>query len=206
MSVRWVKICGMTTADGVAAAITAGADAIGFVFAPSVREVSIVRAIELAEPARNRLAIVAVMRHPDPDVAAAVLEQLQPDYLQTDAVDYASLTLPPGTAALPVYRDSSPPDAAALPEMFLYESDASGSGQTANWQQAADLAARGSLVLAGGLDRANVAEAIAAVAPAGVDVSSGVEDRPGHKDPSLIHEFVAAARRTTGDASVSRQH
>jgi phosphoribosylanthranilate isomerase len=64
----------------------------------------------------------------------------------------------------------------------------------ADWQQAAALAKRTRLVLAGGLNPANVAEAIRIVRPYGVDVSSGVESRPGEKSPELIRQFISAAR------------
>ena len=194
MTARWIKICGLSSAADVAAAAAAGADAIGFVFAPSVREVTPALAAQLAEPVRGQMAIVAVMRHPAPAAAHAALAALQPDYLQTDAGDYAQLELPAATRALPVYRDSVPLPA-ALSGRFLYESDMSGSGRVADWTRARDFAAAGELVLAGGLGPANVAAAIEAVQPAGVDVSSGVESSPGQKDPALIRSFVAAARR-----------
>ena len=195
MTRRWVKVCGMTSAAGVAAALEAGADAIGFVFAESVRKVDVDTALALAAPARGRAAIVAVMRHPEPAAAAAIVARFAPDWLQTDAGDFAALALPPGVAALPVYRDSAPPDPGRLPARLLYESDHSGSGATADWTRAKALAGQTWLTLAGGLNPGNVGPAIENVAPAGVDVSSGVESRPGIKDPDLIHAFVAAARR-----------
>jgi phosphoribosylanthranilate isomerase len=76
----------------------------------------------------------------------------------------------------------------------LLEGATSGRGERADWAQARALAARCELVLAGGLDPGNVGEAIRAVGPFGVDVSSGVERSHGVKDPVRIREFIRAAR------------
>ncbi|MCS6947398.1 MAG: phosphoribosylanthranilate isomerase [Steroidobacteraceae bacterium] len=191
----WIKICGMTDAAAVEAALAAGADAIGFVFAPSVRRVSIARAAQLAAAARGRLTIVAVMQHPTEAEWRDVWQGLQPDLLQTDHEDLSQLTARCPT--LPVLRSAAAAPA-ELPATVLFESARSGSGCTADWDGAARLARRTRLVLAGGLHAQNVAAAIARVAPWGVDVSSGVEAEPGRKSPQLIREFVAAARAAAG--------
>ncbi len=190
----WVKICGSTTAVAVAAAIEAGADAVGFVFAPSVRRVSAAQAAKLAAPARGRLRCVAVMQHPEPDEVAEVLAGFRPDVLQTDAGDFAALELPVSLERLPVLRagcellPSRPPRA-------LFEGPVSGAGAVPDWTHAAALRAQGiELVLAGGLNEANVDAAIRTVRPWGVDVSSGVESAPGIKSAEMIARFVAAAR------------
>jgi phosphoribosylanthranilate isomerase len=83
-----------------------------------------------------------------------------------------------------------------LPQRFLFEGATSGAGITCDWSVAREVARRGELVLAGGLNAANVAQAIAAVRPFGVDVSTGVEARPGVKDPAAIAKFVKAARES----------
>jgi phosphoribosylanthranilate isomerase len=87
-----------------------------------------------------------------------------------------------------------------LPSRVLMEGARSGTGEKADWARARVLAQRTELVLAGGLDAENVATAIAAVRPFGVDVSSGVEHVPGSKSPERIMDFVAAAR----EAAASR--
>jgi phosphoribosylanthranilate isomerase len=92
---------------------------------------------------------------------------------------------------LPVLRAALP---GPLPPRLLFEGQRSGSGAAADWGQAMLLAGATQLILAGGLDAANVASAIRAVRPFGVDVSSGVESAPGHKSPQRIAEFVQAAR------------
>jgi phosphoribosylanthranilate isomerase len=76
----------------------------------------------------------------------------------------------------------------------LFEGPVSGSGQTTDWQQAAELARRADVILAGGLNPSNVGDAIRRVRPFGVDVSSGVEASPGIKSIQKMEQFVAAAR------------
>jgi len=190
----WVKICGSTTAVAVAAAIEAGADAVGFVFATSVRRISPSQATKLAAPARGRLRCVAVMQHPQPDEVAEVLAEFRPDVLQTDAGDFATLELPASLERLPVLRAGQefPP---SMPQRALFEGPVSGAGAVPDWARAAVLRAQGiELVLAGGLTAANVGAAIRTVRPWGVDVSSGVESAPGIKSAEMITRFVAAAR------------
>jgi phosphoribosylanthranilate isomerase len=189
----FIKICGMTTPEAVAAAMACGVDAIGFVFAPSVRHVTIQRANELAAVARQRLACVAVTRHPARDDLAVILREFKPDVLQTDIDDLGRLDLPRTLSVLPVMRPGPAP-ACALPRRFLFEGPVSGSGQTTDWEQAAGLARRAEVILAGGLHAGNVADAIRRVQPFGVDVSSGVESSPGIKSVQKIEQFVAAAR------------
>ena len=190
----FVKICGMTTEDAVAAAVTAGADAVGFVFARSPREVSAERALELAAGIPDGVLRVAVMHHPTAEHASHVLEVLAPDWLQTDAEDLAGLDVPDHCTVLPVYRNGRSPAGPAFPGRLLYEGARSGAGKTADWNAARALAAETDIVLAGGLDADNVAEAIDAVRPWGVDVSSGVERERGLKDPAKIAEFIARVR------------
>jgi phosphoribosylanthranilate isomerase len=187
----WVKICGLTTSEAVDAALDAGADAIGFVFAPSKRQVSAQRALELARHAT--VARVAVMQHPTQAMLDEVWSVFRPDVLQTDFDDLATLRVPEGLSVMPVIR-SNGASPTKVPPRLLFEGPVSGAGETADWSAAARVARTTQLVLAGGLNAFNVASAIAAVTPFGVDVSSGVEVSPGVKDPMKIHEFVRNAR------------
>lgn len=189
----FIKICGMTTAVAVDASLACEADAIGFVFAPSVRQVDTRRANELAAPARHRAACVAVTRHPTRAQVAEILRDFRPDILQTDIDDLDSLELPRTLSVLPVVRPGQQ-RACLLPRRVLFEGPVSGSGQTADWEQAAELAPRCEMILAGGLNPANVGLAVHRVRPFGVDVSSGVEESPGLKSGARIEQFVAAAR------------
>lgn len=189
----WIKICGLTTPEAVTAALAAGVDALGFVFAESVRRVTPRQALQLAQPVRGRALRVAVMRHPRQDEVDEVLRIFRPDLLQSDLDDLGLLRLPAALELLPVVRDGAAVPA-ELPARILYEGAASGSGQKSDWHAARTLARRTQLILAGGLSAANVAAAIAAVGPFGVDVSSGVEARAGVKSAAAIESFVRAAR------------
>lgn len=188
----WIKVCGITTPEAVAAALSAGADAIGFVFAESPRRVTVALARRLAEPARGKIRCVAVTRHPGQEEVDEIVSAFRPDLLQSDAQDFARLRLPEGLGRLPVLRDWRAGE--ALPSRLLFEGEVSGAGCMCDWSRAAEAARQAQVVLAGGLNPGNVAAAIAAVGPFGVDVSSGVEARPGVKDPREINRFVTAAR------------
>lgn len=199
----FVKICGINSEAAAAAALEAGADALGFVFSESPREVTPERASKLAAGVPKRVKRVAVLRHPPRDLVRRVLDVFAPDWLQTDAEDLGAIDLPSGCEALPVYRDGRSPE--SPPSRLLFEGSKSGSGRTADWEEARALASRTELILAGGLDVANVADAIRRVQPWGVDVSSGVEKRRGEKDPQMIHEFVARVRGVDGTRSGVRK-
>ncbi len=188
-----VKICGMRTAEDVAAAVAAGADALGFVFAESVRQVDPVEAAAAASRLPAGVQRVAVMRHPKEAEWQRVLEAFRPDVLQTDAADFSALDVPDGVARWPVFREggAAPPGDGAT---FLYEGAVSGSGRTVDWTRAEAAARGGNMILAGGLDPDNVAAAMRAVRPWGIDVSSGVESAPGRKSRALINAFLKAAR------------
>jgi phosphoribosylanthranilate isomerase len=189
----WIKICGMTTAAAVSAAVAAGADAIGFVFAESSRRVTPQTAARLAQPVRGRICCVAVTRHPTQTALDEIVATFGPELLQTDAADFGTLRLPARLARLPVVRAGETVPA-ELPARILFEGPASGAGAVSDWNAARSLARRTELVLAGGLTAGNVAAALAAVQPYGVDVSSGVEAQPGVKSPAEIMKFVAAVR------------
>ncbi len=197
-----VKICGLTTADAVAAAVDAGADALGFVFhSASRRNLLPAQAAALAAAVPAGVTTVAVTLHPPQSLVDEILKVFRPAAWQTDAADFAGLAFPAGIEQWPVLRAGALP-AQPMPARVLYEGPHSGAGVVADWTEAARLARRTQLILGGGLNPGNVAAAIRAVQPFGVDVSSGVEAAPGRKDPARIHDFVTAARRAaaTGEA------
>ena len=189
----FVKICGMTDEAAVRAALDAGADAIGFVFhEQSPRNLSVVDAARLAALVPDGVMTVAVTRHPEPALWEEVQAALRPDALQTDGDDFAYLNVDAAIEKWPVVREGSEPQ--SFPEIFVYEGQKSGHGETVDWVIAAGHSRQGRMILAGGLSAANVGEAIARVAPFGVDVSSAVESRPGVKDPDRIRAFIEAAK------------
>jgi len=187
-----VKICGFRSEEQVRAAVDAGVDALGFVFAKSVREIAPADAAVISASMPSHIRRVAVMRHPADGDWQEVLQEFSPDVLQTDAGDFASLNVPDSVERWPVYRQGG-----AVPDTegsYIFEGQKSGQGASVDWSRAAILAESGHMILAGGLHAHNVAEAIATVRPFGVDVSSGVESAPGQKDSQLINEFVSAVR------------
>lgn len=196
----WVKICGLTTPAGVDAALSARVDAIGFVFAPSVRQVDPERALALCEGVRQRVPRIAVFKRPSASDVANVIRVFRPDIVQLDVEAIEDAALPDGVEVLPVLRAGSP-HPTPLPLRALFEGPASGAGRTTDWEEGRGLAARTRLILAGGLTSDNVAAAVRHVRPFGVDVSSGVESQPGIKSPELIARFVAAARAAALESS-----
>jgi phosphoribosylanthranilate isomerase len=194
-----VKICGLSSKEHVDVAVAAGADALGFVFAESVRRVAPKQAAAIASAVPVTIKKVAVMLHPTNAEWRQVLDEFSPDVLQTDAEDLEQLDVPDTIECWPVYRERNRVTdtfgvSPKVPVTFLYEGAKSGSGETVDWSRAAEIATRGRMILAGGLGADNVAEAIATVRPFGVDVSSAVESAPGVKDSALIEQFVHAAR------------
>jgi phosphoribosylanthranilate isomerase len=193
----FIKICGITESRAVEAALAAGADAIGFVFAKSVRQMTPAQAAQLAAPARGRALCVAVTLHPDAAALQQVFEEFRPDVWQSDLEDTRHAVVPAGITVWPVLRTMPGKLTASLQrpdQPLLFEGPRSGTGEVADWTTARLLASVHRLILAGGLSSANVAEAIAQVKPFGVDVSSGVEEAPGRKSPVLIESFVTTAR------------
>ena len=187
----------MTDARAVEASLAAGADAIGFVFADSVRRVTPQRAAELAGPARGRILCVAVTQHPTAAMLEEIFEVFRPDVLQSDREDFAGVVLPDGVAGWPVLRGAQSGEHIASlrrGQRLLFEGPRSGTGSVADWSAARQVAQHCELILAGGLAPANVEQAILGVHPFGVDVSSGVEEAPGRKASVLIESFVSRAR------------
>lgn len=195
----FVKLCGIANQADLEAAVEAGADAVGLVITPSPRQVSLSVARSLMSLLPADVLGVAVFHDPTPQLLLQVQEEVAPDLFQADLGSLAGL---PDDRILPVVVDSDSLEAdldraleTTTSGMVLVDSAAKGgSGVPANWDRLAALAAAESVVLAGGLDGRNVAAAVSRVAPFGVDVSSGIERRPGEKDPDLMKAFVRAAR------------
>lgn len=193
-----VKICGITTAEAGIAAADAGADAVGFVFADSPRRVTGEQAAAIASELPRVVDRYAVFLRPEPGEVAAVLEVFPADVVQADN---QFLDLHVSARLLPVFREGVDSEdsirrflATAPDRRFLYEGPRSGAGVQVDLSVAAGLARDSRMTLAGGLSPENVAAALGAVRPYGVDVSSGVESAPGIKDPDLIKRFVETVR------------
>ena len=200
-----IKVCGLSTEDATRAAIEAGANAVGFVLAPSVRQVTLERARELLELVPEHVESVAVFARAERDDIEAVCHAGF-DLVQAELGSPLD-DLPGSTTALPVLRDGDDLEErlASLPALaaratslrgaFVLDGPkGGGQGIPVDVERAARAARSRPMVLAGGLHPGNVAERIHAVRPFAVDTSSGVEVERGKKDPERIHAFVRAAR------------
>ena len=218
-----VKICGLSTADTMAAALDAGADLVGLVFFPkSPRYVTLDRAKALAAQARGRAGVAALAVDLDDAALATIVETVAPDILQlhgretpdrvaeirrrfgrpvmkavaiaeADDVERAR-----SYAAVVDYLllDAKPPKGAILP---------GGNGLPFDHKLVVGLDLGLPFMVSGGLAPETVAETIRLTDPWGVDVSSGVERVPGEKDPARITAFIRAARSAAGvDKSEAR--
>ena len=189
----FVKICGLSTSEAVETSVAAGADALGFVFAPSPRQVSPDLAHALCRNVRDDVIKVAVMHHPTVEEWTEVRTVFAPDWLQTDNEDFDELNLE-DCKPLPVFRTRLNLSEDRWPARMLFESSHSGSGEKADWQEAAWMATKTRVILAGGLNSSNIVKAVQSVKPWGVDVSSGVESARGIKDQKKIRGFIAQVR------------
>jgi phosphoribosylanthranilate isomerase len=214
-----IKICGLSTPETLRAALDAGVEMIGLVFHPkSPRFVVPQEAAALAAMARGRAEIVALIVDRDLGEVAELVETVRPDWLQlhgretpeavsaiktatglraikalgvADRHDLAAFGAYEGIADR-ILLDAKPPKDAAYP---------GGHGRAFDWSILAALDRASPFMLSGGLDPANVAQAIAMARPWGVDVSSGVERAPGVKDIDRITDFVVAARAAAAAAA-----
>jgi phosphoribosylanthranilate isomerase len=208
MSAVRIKVCGLTRADDVAAAGRADIDAVGFVLWPgSPRAVAVARAAELGRGLPPWVVRVGVFVSTSVDAVAAAVRDAGLGAVQlhgiADPAPYRALAVPVLWSS-PLREGDADPTAPPGTTLMLDAYDPrrhGGTGRSIDWTRAAAIAARERLVLAGGLTADNVADAIAVVAPYGVDVSSGVEDAPGIKSATRLHAFVEAVR-TTREARV----
>jgi phosphoribosylanthranilate isomerase len=148
---------------------------------------------------------VAVFRHPSPKDVESVLGRVRPDVVQTEPDPAVLAVVPPGISWLPVFHDrgslvSDALDYVGQPHnragaVLLEAPGRGGRGIAPDWSRAKELAANIPVILAGGLTPENVGDAIRLVRPYAVDVSSGVESSPGHKDPGRIRAFLRAVRQ-----------
>jgi len=203
MKPRW-KVCGVVDPEIAAAAVAAGADAIGFVFyPPSPRALTTQRAAEIARTLPRETWRVGVFVDPDRDQLEAAIATVGLDFVQLSGDEPPALA--DGLArhafkALRLGADATPAAAheaaADYPSCTLLvdtavEGEYGGTGHPANWEAAAALAGEHRLMIAGGLHAGTIAAAIEQVNPWAIDVSSGLETAPGQKDPNLIAEFGA---------------
>ncbi len=202
-----IKICGITDSGDAVHACESGADAIGLVFyAPSPRAVSIGQAREIAQAVGPFTTLVGLFVDAQPDEVEKVLQQVPLHVLQfhgSEDAAYCTQFQRPWIKALRIKPDtqveSAMADYAAASGILVdsYKPGVpGGTGETFDWSLL-PASIRHSLVLAGGLNPDNVADAIRTVKPCAVDVSGGVESAPGKKDRGKISAFIEAVRNSS---------
>lgn len=208
-----VKICGLSTPEALDAALAAGADLVGFVrFPKSPRHLELEPGRVLSERARGYALRVALLVDPDDAELERTVAALDPDLLQLHGRETpARVRAIRARFGRPVMKAIGIADAADLPAIGPYRTcvdrlllDAKpprtadalpgGNGLPFDWRLLAGLDPSVSFMLSGGLNAANVTAAIALTGARAVDVSSGVESRPGQKDPAQIEAFIRVAR------------
>ncbi len=195
----FVKICGTTTEEDALLAVAMGADAVGFVFAPSPRMVSATRAADIVKRLPREILTIGVFRNEAPERVVAVVNQAGLGGAQLhgrETVEQALHVRQRVRFLIKAFPAGDPGVAQAadyLADVIMVDSHSPGSGKVFDWALA-EVPSGIRLMLAGGLTTANVAAAIAQVHPWGVDVATGVEASPGRKDPRKLRAFVVAAR------------
>jgi phosphoribosylanthranilate isomerase len=190
-----VKICGITNAEDAAAALGAGANAIGFNFYPrSPRYIAPEQAARIPTPGARRVGVF-VNESPERIAEIARIAALDTAQLHGKAIASYPAHLAIWKARQVTVAFELSPDAAANAEAMLLDGPAGelygGAGRTFDWALARAAGIR--IVVAGGLDAANVAEAIAVARPWGVDACSRIEAAPGKKDHAKMQAFIQAA-------------
>jgi phosphoribosylanthranilate isomerase len=215
-----VKICGLSTRETLDAALDAGADMVGFVFfPPSPRHLSLETARDLGSRVNGRAAKVALTVDADDATLANIVEALRPDILQLhgketvarlrDIKQKFGLQVMKAIAVETTADLASLPGFAAVADRILFDARApreatrpGGLGAVFDWHILENLDLKLPFMVSGGLNARNVAEAVRVTRAGGVDVSSGVERAPGHKDPEMIRAFIRAARGLTSPLPV----
>lgn len=217
-----IKICGLTTPEALDVALESGADQVGFVFfPPSPRNLGLEAARTLGGRVQGRAGKVALTVNANDETLAAIINALKPDMLQlhgTETPERVAVVRSrfglPVMKALPIAEraDLSPVRLyAKVADRLLFDARApeaatrpGGLGKAFDWTLLAGLDAGVPFMLSGGLDAGNVAEALRITRASGVDVSSGVERKPGVKDPDKIRAFIRAARAADAAPGVSK--
>jgi phosphoribosylanthranilate isomerase len=200
-----VKICGVTSEADALLAVGLGADAIGFVFAPSPRQVAPQAVRRIIDRVPPEILTVGVFRNEAPKRVVEITNSIGLRGAQlhghetADDTRWVSERVAVTIKAFPAgHRDIERLDSYGA-DLIMVDSQSPGSGEVFDWRLAEGVSNPARLVVSGGLHAGNVADAIAHLRPFGVDVSSGVESSPGVKDPRKVRAFVVAARQAAGE-------
>ena len=202
-----VKTCGITNIEDALAAVEAGADALGFVFAESPRKVDVPAVLNILEKLPPLVTTVGVFAKQDIDEVFRIWKQTNLHFAQLHGIEmrremawswYRIIKAVRASSWEEIVRqlgDRSGVFSAAILLDAHVEGKMGGTGQTFDWDLAIQAKSLGKpIILAGGLTPGNVADAVRKVRPYAVDVSSGVESSPGKKDHDKIREFIANVR------------
>jgi phosphoribosylanthranilate isomerase len=196
----FVKICGITNEDDALIAVAMGADALGFIFAPSTRQVAPQQVYDITRRLPPEILTVGVFRDEHPQRVIDIVNRSGVKAAQLHGNESTATSAEVAASVrwvIKAFSAGSPQLAKADhygTDMILVDAPHPGSGKVFDWDLAAEAPDELRLILAGGLTPENVADAIAAVEPWGVDVSSGVERAPGKKDAIKIKRFIEYAR------------
>jgi len=196
-----VKICGLTCLEDALTAARLGADALGFVLAPSPRRVSPEQVREIVKALPPLVLTVGVFVDEKPDRIKEVKNFCGLDAIQLHGEESEEFVAALGGRVIKALKVNGPlsswvgayPAAALLLDAYR-PGRAGGTGRTFDWDLAVDLARQRPIILAGGLTPENVVQAVAAVRPYAVDVSSGVEIEPGRKNYEKLENFIHRAK------------
>jgi phosphoribosylanthranilate isomerase len=199
----WVKIDGVTRPEDAEAAVAAGASAVGMIFCPSRRRVTLEQAAEVRAATAGPVAAFGIFDDSAPREVGEIAERLNLDGVQFPAPLVAGRFLPDGLLVLRTVRVRDAEDLIELDRLACdavhldsyVEGELGGTGVVAPWDVIEANRPAVPFVLSGGLRPENVADAVGRMKPAGVDVSSGVEVEPGIKDHEAMRVFVSEARR-----------
>jgi phosphoribosylanthranilate isomerase len=205
----FIKVCGTTNEDDALLAVALGADAVGFVFAPSPRQIAPQIAGDIVKRLPPEIVTVGVFQDQPPERVLSVAHAAGLGGVQlhgrepAETARWLSTRLPMVIQAFRAgdARVSQASDYHA--HVILLDAPYPGSGQVFDWSLAAEVPTGQRLMIAGGLTPVNVGAAIARARPWGVDAVSGIEREPGHKDPIKLREFIAAARAAGADLESS---
>jgi len=199
--VTWVKICGITDVDDALLSVALGADSLGFNFAPgSTRQIAPTRARDIAARVPPETLTVGIFRNEAKERVVDIVHNAGLRAAQLhgnegpEEVEWVSARVPTVIKAVAAGTEQANRASEFPVPIILVDAPQPGSGEVFDWSLADSLPSDKLILLAGGLDPKNVAQAIAAVRPWGVDVASGVENAPGRKDPSALRRFIQNAK------------
>jgi phosphoribosylanthranilate isomerase len=196
----FVKICGITNEDDALFAVAMGADAVGFIFAPSPRQVAAQVVYDITRRLPPEVLTVGVFRDELPSRVIEIAHRANVKAVQLHGRETREQTIEIAKSIRWVIKafGSDSPHLQQADEygtdLVMLDAPSPGSGKLFDWSLAAEVPDSVRLILAGGLDPDNVADAIEIVEPWGVDAASGVESSPGRKDPTKVRRFIANAR------------